>query len=427
MPRACSWAQSLRSFSAHPAGPRRQTEGLVSESLKFGLHVLRCIRSRILPALLAIMLGLSGITSFAHAADSSGITVQNQGDARPYLVFACDNNPDQFPSLFTPELIADLKSLGAGVGLSTIDFSPARTQLVQRLNAAGIPVHAGIALPSDQGGYANAGNAPQVLAAFNAFDQWSTENHLKWQAVGLDIEPNLSEFAAARNHKFQLIGLAVRRAFDGQRVVQAREAYTSIIRQMQSRGYSVETYQFPLIADERRAHSTVLERLLGIVNVRGNDEALMVYTSFNHRLDSAMIWEYGPDAQAIAVGSTASSGDAATDAAFPPLNWDQFSRDLIVARHFSRTIGVYNLEGSVQQGFITRLKTVDWNERVVIPAQALTSAARLRRLAHVGLWLASRAIYIVIIVLLIFAWIVYAFIRRRRRKRMDAILAAPAA
>jgi hypothetical protein len=200
---------------------------------------------RISRSLLAIVLGLSGTMSSAHAAESSGVTVQNAGDARPYLVFACDNQPDQFPSLFTPELITDLKSLGAGVGLSTIDFSPARTQLVQRLNAAGIPVHAGIALPSDQGYYANAGNAPQVLAAFNAFDQWTKENNLKWQAVGLDIEPKLSEFASARDHKLQFIGLVLRRAFDGQRVVQAREAYTSIIRQMQSRGYSVETYQFP--------------------------------------------------------------------------------------------------------------------------------------------------------------------------------------
>ena len=384
-----------------------------------------CFRTSL--TFLAITLVLCSATSFASTADSSGVTVQNSGDTRPYLVFACDNNPDQFPSLFTPELIADLKSLGAGVGLSTIDFSPARTRLVQSLNAAGIPVHAGIALPSDQGGYANAGNAPQVLAAFNAFDQWSTENHLKWQAVGLDIEPNLSEFAAARNHKLQLIGLFLRRVFDGQRVVQAREAYTSIIRQMQSRGYSVETYQFPLIADERRAHSTVLERLLGIVDVRGNDEVLMVYTSFNHKLDSAMIWEYGPDAQAIAVGSTASSGDAATDAAFPPLNWEQFSRDLIVARHFSRTIGVYNLEGAIQQGFIARLKTMNWNEPVVIPSQALTSAARLRKLAHVGLWLASRAVYIATIVLLIFVWLISAFVRRRRRKRAVTTFAVPAA
>jgi hypothetical protein len=40
------------------------------------------------------------------------------------------------------------------------------------------------------------------------------------------------------------------------------------------------------------------------VDVRGEREVLMVYTSFNQSLDSALIWVYGPDAQAIAVGST---------------------------------------------------------------------------------------------------------------------------
>jgi hypothetical protein len=388
------------------------------------LRVLDLIRSRTSLSLFAVIFALSGVISFAQSDDATGVTVQNEGDARPYLVFACDNHPDQFPSLFTPDLIADLKSLGAGVALSTIDFSPARTQLAEQLNAAGIPIHAVIAVPSDQGYYANAGNAPEVLRNFTAFDEWTGENKLKWQAVGLDIEPNLSEFAAARDHKLQLAGLFLRRAFDGQQVARAREVYSSIIREMQSRGYSVETYQFPLIADERAAHSTVLERLLGLVDVRGNDEALMIYTSFNHKLDSAMIWEYGPDAQVIAVGSTASSGDTATDAAFPPLNWEQFSRDLIVARHFSPTIGVYNLEGSVKQGFITRLKTLNWNEPVVIPSAALTSAARLRRLAHLGLWLASRTIYIAAVVLLIFAWLVYAFVGRRKRNRTAERLAA---
>jgi hypothetical protein len=389
--------------------------------------VLDFAHSRISLSFLAGIFALSGAISFAQPGDPGSVTVQNTGDARPYLVFGCDSQPDQFPTLFTPDLIADLKSIGAGVALSTIDFSPARTQLAQRLNAAGIPIHAVITLPADQGLYANAGNAPQVLAKFTAFDQWTIENHLKWQAVGLDIEPNLSEFAAARDHKWQLVGLFLRRAFDAQRVVRAREEYSSIIRQMQSRGYFVETYQFPLIADERRAHSTVLDRLLGLVDVRGNDEALMVYTSFNHKLDSAMIWEYGSDAQAIAVGSTASSGDAATDAAFPPLDWEQFSHDVIVARHFSRTIGVYDLEGSIKQGFIARLKTVNWNEPVVIPSQALISAARLRRLAHAGLWIASRAVYIAGIILLFFAWLVYAFVRRRRRKRSTRLAAAHAA
>ncbi len=353
----------------------------------------------------------------ARGSAAGGVTVQNRGESPPQLVFACDRPADELQSLFTPQLIADLKSIGAGVALSTGDLSPQLTAAVERLNAAGIPVTASLVLPGDEGYYSNAGNAPQTLAQFLAFDRWTRENHLKWDAIGLDIEPNLSEFGELRDHKIRLIELALRRAFDKGRVTRARTAYASIIPEMQARGYSVDTYQFPLIADERDAHSSFLERLLGIVDVRGNKEVLMLYTSFNEKLDSAMIWEYGPEAQAIAVGVTASSGDPATDAAFPPLNWDQFSRDLIVARHFSTVIGVYNLSGCIKQGFIARLKNMDWNQPVVIPSQSLAGAVRLRRLAHAGLWLASNAIYIAAAFLILIGWLIFAFVRRRRRKR----------
>lgn len=73
---------------------------------------------------------------------------------------------------------------------------------------------------------------------------------------------------------------------------------------MHRTGYTVETYRFPFIADERDAHSTLLERIAGIVDVRADREALMLHTSLNSALDSALIWVYGPEAQAIVVGST---------------------------------------------------------------------------------------------------------------------------
>ena len=67
----------------------------------------------------------------------------------------------------------------------------------------------------------------------------------------------------------------------------------------------------------------------------------MLYSSFNHAMDAAMVWKYGPRAQAIVVGSTKSNPP--TDARFPPLDWEEFSRDLRVAAHFSTTVGVYSL------------------------------------------------------------------------------------
>jgi hypothetical protein len=353
------------------------------------------------------------------------VRIQDANAGRPELIFACDRQTKDLDSLFTPQLIDDLKELGAGIALSTEDFSPERAVVVRKLNAAGIPMTAWIALPKDQGYYVNVSTEPQTAARFAEFDKWTTDNGLKWEAVGLDIEPTLNDYSKLMGHKGQLLWLAIKRAFDSDRVTRGREAYSALIRQIQSRGYKVQTYQLTFMADERKAHTTLLERIFGIVDVRGDQEVFMLYTSFNHQVGAAMIWEYAPSAQIIAVGSTAGSGDPAMDAKYPPLNWEEFSRDLIVAHHFSPLVGVYSLEGCVKQGFIPKLKTMDWVQAVVIPATSLAQAAKVRNGIHAVLWVGSHLIYFVLAFLLLLAWVMRMIIRRRKRNRLARTTHAP--
>ena len=370
---------------------------------------------------LVILLFATLVLAASARALASDVTVQNRGrEARPELIFACDRPTSELSGLFTPQLIADLQRLNAGVALSTEDLSPERARIVRELNGAGIPMTAWIALPKSEGYYVNASNAAQTAVWFDQFDHWTAANDLHWQAVGLDIEPTLNEYGALMGHKGQLVRLMLRRAFDGERVRRAREQYSALIQHMQSRGYYVQTYQLMFIADERRAHSTLLERLFGIVDVRGNEEVLMLYSSFNHAAGAGILWQYGPDAQTIAVGSTAASGDPAADAKFPPLSWNEFARDLIVARHFSKRVGVYSLEGCVRQGFFPRLQTMDWNEAVTIPGKVVAKAARVRRVVFAALWVGSHIVYFVLVFLAALAGLVRWIIIRRRRKRKSA-------
>jgi len=165
--------------------------------------------------------------------------------------------------------------------------------------------------------------------------------------------------------------------------MRARAAYAELIRQLQQRGFEVQTDQLPLIVAERMEHSTVLERLLGIVDVRGNLEALMLYTSYAPKdVGAGIIAALGPGTQAIAVGSTEGPRGIALD-------WNEFSRDVLVAAHFTRTVGVYNLEGCVQQGFLPRLEAMDWKQTVVIPAGELEKARRREALACALVWLGT--------------------------------------
>lgn len=337
----------------------------------------------------------------------------------PQLVFASDIATEKLGTLFTPSLIADLKDLHAGVALAISDFSPERAELVRKLTDAGVPVTAWLVLPKEQGYYFNVSNASEALIRYQGFQGWTAEQKLRWAAVGLDIEPKLDELQGSKWHMgWTLLG----RAFAGGRVEQADRVYASLVRKMQGDGHTVQTYQLMFLGDERRARSSVLQRTLGLVDVRGDDEALMLYTSFNHKAGAAMIWAYGPEAQTIAVGSTARSGMADLDARYPPLNWDEFSRDLLVASHYSpRMVGIYSLEGCVQQGFLPKLKTLRWDQTVTIPASQLKGLTHFRHFIAGVLWIVSHFWWIVAAILVA----VLGFIYRRQSLRAARRAASP--
>jgi hypothetical protein len=338
-----------------------------------------------------------------------------KGGEPPHIVFASDQSTEELKSMLSePGVVADLIELKAGIALALPDLTADRASLVRELNRDGIPVTAWLTLPPEQGYYLNASNGRQAEIRFSDFEKWTTSNELRWAAIGLDIEPNIQDFATLRQgHRFRLFLTLLGRYVDTRRVRDAKYTYSALMREIRSHAYPVETYQFPFIADERAVRSSVLERLTGIVDVRGDREVLMLYTSFNASLDSALIWVYGPEARAIAVGSTTGP---TSDPHFARLNWEEFSRDLIVANHFSHVIGVYNLEGCVRQGFLARLKNLNWNESVTISAESVQSATKLRVHIQRVLWIVSNLPYFVAVILIALAWTIAWWKKRRLRR-----------
>jgi hypothetical protein len=362
--------------------------------------------------ILLLFLAVSGKAWSLVGAAPGDIRVAGPG-VSPQLFFACCNlGPAETRSLFAdPSLIPTLQRLHAGVAVGTDDLSADRAQIVQRLNKARIPVVAGLELPGNQGYYINSANAPQAAARFTEFQHWSTAYGLRWSAVALDIEPGIQLFEDVELHRLRLASLLLVHYFEFAQVYRAREAYGNLIRRIQAQGYKVLTYQLPVIVPERSAHLTILERLLGIVDVRGNEEVIMIFSGLNQSIGSAMIWTLGPDSQSVAL--------LGTDVPGHPLSWTDFSRDLIVASHFSSTIGIFNLEGSVRLGFLTRLETMDWHQSAIISAQSLQRAQRFRRIAFAVLWFLEFLPFIVLVTLLAFSWIMMRlWMRRNRRKSM---------
>jgi hypothetical protein len=377
----------------------------------------------VLPAVVFLSIFYCVSVPVLIAMPSTGVTVQGPG-VPPNLVFTCcDQGIEEMQALFNhQDVIADLKDLHAQVAIPILDFSPERAAAVHRLNQAGIPVIAGLLLPKE-GHYFSADNEPAAAVRFAAFDAWSRNQGLRWNGVGLDIEPNFAELATLRSHPWRLFTTLLWRAVDVQRMRRAKRTYSALIANMRAHGYFVQTYQLPILPVERRAHSSLLDRLLGTVDVRGDQEVLMLYTSYAPPpVGAAIIWKLGPDAQAIAIGVT--DGDPRANPAV--LNWRRFSRDLIVAGHFSHLIGVYDLEGCVRQGFLSRLKTMNWNQSVAIPTDAIRRADHRLLLLGLILWISSHFLYLIVVLVVIIALIAWRWrIHKMKRKLSTLVLDEP--
>jgi hypothetical protein len=312
------------------------------------------------------------------------------------------------------DVVAALHDLHAQVAVAIADFSPERAQVVRFLNQQQIPVIAGVTLQTKDGPYFNADDVAEAPAQIAAFEKWTRENGLHWDAVGLDIEPNFSELAALKNHRWRLIKTLLRNGFDSKRIERAQEAYSALIRQIQSQGYPVETYTLPYGPVERNLHTTLIDRLLGTVDVSGGENDVMIYTSYARPVGSAIIWDLGPYTQGIIVGVT--DGLTPAGSGFGPLDWDEFSSDLIVASHFAHHIGVFNLEGCVRHGYLPRLETMDWGGSLVIPAASVSRAKRQVMALSIALWIGSNLLYFAAALLLVILFVWRWRVRRLKSK-----------
>jgi hypothetical protein len=99
----------------------------------------------------------------------------------------------------------------------------------------------------------------------------------------------------------------------------------------------------------------------------------------------ALLWSYGAEAQAIGVGSTGGGPDIPGHPQVSALDWEELAEDLRLARRSCDDLLIHSLEGCVQQGFLPRLRTFDWDQEPARPANAWL-AASLRRTLLLVLW-----------------------------------------
>ncbi len=308
----------------------------------------------------------------------------------PQLTLFCELPASELDDVFSDQAILDdLKALDATVSLGIVDLSVERAEAVRLLNAAEIPVVAWQLLPRDQGYWYTIDNAPAVIARYAEFQEWSEAYHLTWAGIGVDVETDIREMTTAYHNPWSVLPRRLARVFDMERLHRARRLYQNLIADVRAEGYHVESYNMGLLADDRRAETTLLQRFFGLVDLEVDRDYLMLYTSFEQDAAGGIIWGYAPDADAIAVGSTGGGVTLEGVPDAPALSWNELRRDLLLAYQWTDHLGIFSLEGCVRRGYLSRLRDLDWTVPISPPLEQARRVARRRRWLRTQLWLAA--------------------------------------
>lgn len=311
---------------------------------------------------------------------------------KPELTFFCELHADKLTKLFEDRfVIDDLEALDASLSLGILDLSEERAEVVRRLNFAGMPVIAWLLLPEEEGYWFNIDNFEKAAVRYLHFKAWTTQYGLQWAGVGLDIEPDINEVRqlAEKKQPGSIFKSLFQRYFDKKRVITAQRAYQALVDLIHGDGYLVESYHLPLISEERRAKSTVLQRTAGLVNIETDREVLMLYTSFLRPDGAAALWSYGEEADSIGVGNTGGGVDVEGIIDLDPLSWEEFTRDLRLCVMRQKPVHIFCLEGCVAQGFLSKLNTFDWDSPAEVPS-GINKVNAMRTALATGLWLLER-------------------------------------
>ena len=344
---------------------------------------------------------------------------------KPNLTFFCELKAEELRAVFSsPSLFEDLVALEASISLGILDLSQERADVVRQLNQRGIPVIAWLLLPEEQGYWFNLDNAPQAPAFYQDFTEWTRQNELLWVGVGFDIEPDIRELQQATDQWWQLLPTVFRRIFDGGRLERGQQAYNGLVRQVQLDGYLVESYQFPVMVDERMVGSSLIQKVAGLVDLQVDREVFMIYTSALRPYGPGVLWNYlsgcpplrsgdrkrrsarrrlYAGAPAIGIGSTGGGVDIELVDS-NPLEWEELARDLQIAWHWCNDIYIFSLEGCVQQGYLSWLKRLNWEGPMLYPIQQSILVGRWRRFLRSILWVSAHP-FIVLLGLLGSIWL----------------------
>jgi hypothetical protein len=303
--------------------------------------------------------------------------------ARPRLILSTDlAGEDLLATLRAPGLLDHLAASSYGIALPLAQLDDAAATAARLLNQHDVAAIACLRLAPEEGFTFNLQNYPLALGCYQDFHTWARRHGLRFEAIGLSIEPPLQEVAEARQRRASVLARRFWLAHENILYPSAQSAYSELVVIMHLDGYEVHTFQMPVIADDRRAGTTLIQRALDIIDLPSDLDVLMCSSivpiePLGDDLGGALIASYGAHADAIGIGSIdeadppdfdsvglkdADGRDQASEKR-STLLWSALQRDLLLAAHYTDTIYIHSLEDCVARDLLPKIAELDWEAR----------------------------------------------------------------
>lgn len=323
----------------------------------------------------------------------------------PRLSFFCELPEKEFNELFADSsLIGELAEMQVSLRIGLHDFGTERTATIQRLNQAGILVYAWLLLPEEDGYWFNMHNGEKAEKRYKDFKKWTSENQLKWEGIGLDLEPDMNDAKLAMTHPWKFGWKAYKRLYDNRSLDAAAEIYQRLISTMKTDGYVVESYIIPFLFEERAKKTTSFQKLLGIVDIKTDKEIPMLYTSGLG--NPGIIPLYHNYNMPLALGSTG-GGVKIEGFELAALSWDRLERDLLIASKLTDEIVIFCLETSVPNGFLKNIKNIDFSQKAPDISVEIEKQRKINNLVRFLLVILDHPFWLTVAVLVIISGILF--------------------
>jgi hypothetical protein len=235
----------------------------------------------------------------------------------------CDIPAAELADFFDEALIAHMGVHRLRICLTMRDFSPLRAELVRRLNRARIVVVAWIVRDEhDSARDYRMHDAALLGERYREFLQWSTQHGLGWDAIGIDIEPDIRDAVRFGDQPTVDVNTLVRRIANRWHIDAATSDYATVVTQMRADGFAVESYEIPFVRDDRVSGSTIARRLLGLPDLAADRTVIQLYSSNVRPYGPGLIATYASEASSVLIGSIAADGHNR------PLSENELLRDL---------------------------------------------------------------------------------------------------